>query len=93
MTGCRSRYGKKDHSYLRNSSGSLKHVSTILRAEPARPSFGQLYGLHNTADSLDLERLLQRGARFVTKPLSSGELLRAIRDVRAAHAPAPEQET
>jgi DNA-binding response OmpR family regulator len=45
-----------------------------------------------TADSLDLERLLERGARFVTKPLSSGELLRAIRDVRAAPAPstAPE---
>jgi two-component system cell cycle sensor histidine kinase/response regulator CckA len=41
-----------------------------------------------TADSLDLERLLDRGARFVTKPLSSGELLRAIRDVRAAPTPA-----
>jgi PAS domain S-box-containing protein len=36
-----------------------------------------------TADSLDLERLLERGARFVPKPLSSGELLRAIRDAQA----------
>jgi CheY-like chemotaxis protein len=36
-----------------------------------------------TADSLDLERLLERGARFVSKPLSSGELLRAIRDAQA----------
>jgi D-alanyl-D-alanine endopeptidase (penicillin-binding protein 7) len=26
-----------------------------MRVEPARPSFGQLYGLHNTADSLDLK--------------------------------------
>ena len=30
---------------------SLRHVSF----EPARPSFGQLYGLHNTADSLELK--------------------------------------
>lgn len=40
---------------LRSSSGGLKHVSTVLRAEPAKPSFGQLYGLHNTADSLELK--------------------------------------
>ena len=41
---------------LRN--GSLKRVSAVMRVvrvEPARPSFGQLYGLHNTADSLDLK--------------------------------------
>jgi D-alanyl-D-alanine endopeptidase (penicillin-binding protein 7) len=37
------------------SSGGLKRVSTVMRFEPARPSFGQLYGLHNTADSLDLK--------------------------------------
>jgi CheY-like chemotaxis protein len=39
-----------------------------------------------TADSLDVERLLARGAEFVTKPLSSGELLRAIRDARATRS-------
>jgi CheY-like chemotaxis protein len=33
-----------------------------------------------TAETLDLERLLARGAQFVSKPLSSGELLRAIHD-------------
>jgi CheY-like chemotaxis protein len=40
-----------------------------------------------TADSLDLERLLERGARFVSKPLSSGELLRAVRDAQTTLAP------
>ena len=40
-----------------------------------------------TADSLDLERLLERGARFVSKPLSSGELLRAVRDAQATLVP------
>jgi PAS domain S-box-containing protein len=33
-----------------------------------------------TAETLDLERLLERGARFVTKPLGSGEMLRAIHE-------------
>jgi PAS domain S-box-containing protein len=37
-----------------------------------------------TADSLDLERLLERGARFVTKPVSSGEMLQAIHEARLA---------
>ena len=32
-----------------------KQVASVVRVEPARPSFGQLYGLHNTADSLDLK--------------------------------------
>lgn len=32
-----------------------KQVASVVRIEPARPSFGQLYGLHNTADSLDLK--------------------------------------
>ncbi len=37
-------------------AGNLKRVSAVLRVvEPARLSFGQLYGLHNTADSLDLK--------------------------------------
>ena len=34
---------------------AVKRVSSIVRIEPARPSFGQLYGLHNTADSLELK--------------------------------------
>ncbi|HEY9239747.1 MAG TPA: D-alanyl-D-alanine endopeptidase, partial [Burkholderiaceae bacterium] len=34
---------------------AVRRVSTLLRVEPARPSFGQMYGLHNTADSLDLK--------------------------------------
>jgi len=33
----------------------VKQVASIMRVEPARPSFGQLYGLHNTADLLDLK--------------------------------------
>ncbi len=36
-------------------AGGLKRVSALMHVEPARPSFGQLYGLHNTADSLDLK--------------------------------------
>jgi len=34
---------------------STRQVASVVRIEPARPSFGQLYGLHNTADSLDLK--------------------------------------
>ena len=35
--------------------GKGEQVASVVRVEPARPSFGQLYGLHNTADSLDLK--------------------------------------
>lgn len=34
---------------------STRHVATVVRYEPARPSFGQLYGLQNTADALNLK--------------------------------------
>jgi FixJ family two-component response regulator len=41
-----------------------------------------------TAETLDLERLLERGARFLTKPLGSGEILRAIHEAsRQARGP------
>lgn len=44
------------HVVLRNGSRvGIKRVSSVVRFEPARPSFGQLYGLHNTADALDLK--------------------------------------
>ena len=44
------------HVVLRNTSRvGIKRVSSVVRIEPARPSFGQLYGLHGTADSLDLK--------------------------------------
>ena len=44
------------HSMLRSEDGgSIRRVSSIMHIEPARPSFGQLYGLHNTADALDLK--------------------------------------
>ncbi len=39
-----------------------------------------------TAETLDLERLLARGARFVTKPLGSGEMLRAIHEAMRTRA-------
>ena len=39
---------------LRNGD-NLRRVSSVMRFEPARPSFGQLYGLHGTADSLELK--------------------------------------
>ena len=33
----------------------IKQVVSVVRVEPARPSFGQAYGLHNTTDSLELK--------------------------------------
>jgi len=33
----------------------VKQIATVMRVEPASPSFGQLAGLHKTADSLDLK--------------------------------------
>ena len=40
---------------VRNGKRYVKHVASIIRVEPAKPSFGQLYGLHGTADSLELK--------------------------------------
>lgn len=41
---------------LRNSSRTVvRGAGSALRTEPARLSFGQLYGLHNTADELELK--------------------------------------
>ncbi len=34
---------------------SSRQLATVVRFEPARPSFGQLYGLQNTADALNLK--------------------------------------
>ena len=34
---------------------SAKPVASVIRIQPERASFGQLYGLHNTPDSLDLK--------------------------------------
>jgi D-alanyl-D-alanine endopeptidase (penicillin-binding protein 7) len=34
---------------------SGKRVVSIVQVQPARPSFGQLYGLHNASDALDLK--------------------------------------
>ena len=38
-----------------NRRVSTRHVARVVRLEPARPSFGQLYGLQNTADALNLK--------------------------------------
>jgi D-alanyl-D-alanine endopeptidase (penicillin-binding protein 7) len=35
--------------------GSVGRNAAIARFEPARPSFGQIYGLHDASDSLDLK--------------------------------------
>jgi len=40
---------------VRTKHGVLHRVSSVVRLEPARPSFGQLYGLHDAADSLELK--------------------------------------
>ncbi|MES3015450.1 MAG: D-alanyl-D-alanine endopeptidase [Pseudomonadota bacterium] len=53
----RAAKGPRQVVVLRNTGRvvGIKRISTLMRVEPARPSFGQLYGLHNTADSLDLK--------------------------------------
>jgi len=53
----RSTKGTRQVVVLRNTGrvSGIRRVSSVMRVEPARPSFGQLYGLHNTADSLDLK--------------------------------------
>src|SRR5689334_22496964 len=35
--------------------GHVHRVSSLVEMQPARPSFGQLYGLHSTTDALDLK--------------------------------------
>jgi PAS domain S-box-containing protein len=40
-----------------------------------------------TVETLDLQRLLGRGARFMSKPVTSGEMLRAIHEARGAMRP------
>ena len=39
---------------VRNGNGALRRVA-LVRVEPAHPSFGQLSGLHNEADALELK--------------------------------------
>jgi serine-type D-Ala-D-Ala endopeptidase (penicillin-binding protein 7) len=53
----RSAKGTRHVVVLRNTGrhASFRRVAAVMHVEPARPSFGQLYGLHNTADSLDLK--------------------------------------
>ncbi len=53
--GKAARAGKTSRQTTVLRDGGVKRVSTVLRVEPARPSFGQMYGLHNTADALDLK--------------------------------------
>jgi CheY-like chemotaxis protein len=62
-------------------------MSGIELAEEIRerdPHVGVVLLSGYTAETLNLERVTSRGARFVSKPVSSAELLQAIQDVRAA---------
>ncbi len=40
---------------VRTSRHGVRHVASLVRVEPARPSFGQLIGLHEATDSLELK--------------------------------------
>ena len=40
---------------VRSSRHGGRRVATVVRVEPAKPSFGQLIGLHEAADSLELK--------------------------------------
>jgi CheY-like chemotaxis protein len=48
------------------------------------PDIGVVLLSGYTAETLNLERATARGARFVAKPVVSGELQRAIREVMTA---------
>ena len=43
------------HAVVAHSSRGGVHRVAVARFEPARPSFGQIYGLHNASDALDLK--------------------------------------
>jgi PAS domain S-box-containing protein len=64
----------------------MPHVSGIELATwmlDSRPETGVVLLSGYTAETLDLERLLARGAMFASKPLSSGEMLQAVREATA----------
>jgi CheY-like chemotaxis protein len=64
----------------------MPHMSGIDLAEQMaelRPNVGIVLLSGYTAETLDLEQAMQRGARFVPKPVPSGELRRAISEVIA----------
>ncbi|MEP7056891.1 MAG: D-alanyl-D-alanine endopeptidase [Caldimonas sp.] len=46
---------RNKQSAVSASRRSVHRVASIIQVQPAKPSFGQLYGLHSTADSLDLK--------------------------------------
>ena len=50
-----TRAGKARAVVVVRNGRRVKQVASLVRVEPAHPSFGQLYGLHNTADSLELK--------------------------------------
>ena len=54
------------------------------RIREMHPSTGVVLLSGYTAETLDIDRLLASGARFVNKPVASGELIRSIADARAA---------
>jgi two-component system, cell cycle sensor histidine kinase and response regulator CckA len=49
-----------------------------------RPDIGIILLSGYTAETLDLEQATRRGARFITKPVASGDLRRTIAEVLAA---------
>jgi hypothetical protein len=49
-----------------------------------RPGIGIILLSGYTAETLDLEQATRRGARFISKPVASGDLRRAIAEVLAA---------
>ena len=55
-TGRNARTLRSARTVVLRDRHSLRRVSAVMRVvEPARPSFGQLYGLHDVADSLELK--------------------------------------
>ena len=63
---------------------NLSGIDLAERIVERRPDIGIVLLSGYTAVTLDLEQAISRGARFVAKPIASGELSRAIREVLAA---------
>jgi CheY-like chemotaxis protein len=63
---------------------NMSGIELADRVMTLRPETGVVLLSGYTAETLDLDRVLARGARFVTKPVASRDLLRAIAEARAA---------
>jgi FixJ family two-component response regulator len=68
---------------------SQSGIDLAARIAERRPDIGIILLSGYMPEVLDLEPALARGARFIAKPVTSGELRGAIREVMAAKRQPP----